>query len=947
VSSIVIRGARQHNLKGISLEIPRDRLVVITGPSGSGKSSLAMDTIYAEGQRRYVESLSSYARQFLARLPKPDVDLIDGLSPAIAIDQRSSVRTPRSTVGTVSEIHDYLRLLYTHVGEPECPQCGRPVNARTVPQMIEQILASPEGRRLALLAPVVRDRRTGLARELRQLRREGFARIRLDGEVRDLDEEIDVDGRRKHTLEVFVDRLTCKPEVRSRLADSLETALRLSGGLVVVSFEDGEEQCLSERYACPDCGVSLPPLEPRLFSFNNPAGACPACSGLGHELVFSPDLVLGDRSRSLSAGAVLPWARRGSTQLQRLSEVAAALDLDLDVPWRDLTPDVQELILRGSAEQLAALIEQRTGEPPPHEIEGVIPWLERRLCELQRRKRDEGASEDELFGTVEHELDRYLESRVCASCGGARLRREALAVKVAGRSIAELSSLPIDAALRVVCELDLPDARRARAGRVVQEVETRLGFLVDVGLDYLTLDRAAATLSGGEAQRLRLATQIGAPLAGVLYILDEPSIGMHQRDVSRLLGTLTRLRDGGSTVLVVEHDPDTIRAADWVIDMGPGAGARGGEVVAQGRPDDVAREPASLTGGYLSGRLSIPVPRSRRDPGAAWLVLRGASQHNLADLTARIPLGVLTCVTGVSGSGKSTLVVDTLLPALRRHYHRSGDRPGAYRAIDGLELLEDVVAVDQAPIGRSARSNPATYAGLLGPLRELFAALPDARARGYGKARFSFNIRGGRCEACQGEGTVKVEMHFLPDTYVVCDECGGQRYNRETLEVRFKGLSIAQVLSLTVDEAADLLETIPPLRAKLDLLRSVGLGYLTLGQSATTLSGGEAQRVKLARELSRRASGRTLYVLDEPTTGLHQEDVRRLLSVLQRLVDTGSSVLVIEHHLDVVKSADWVIDLGPEAGSNGGRIVAEGPPEAIAVAPGSHTGRYLKRALRG
>ena len=937
MSFISIRGARQHNLKGVSVDIPREKLVVITGPSGSGKSSLAMDTIFAEGQRRYVESLSAYARQFLARLPKPEVDSIEGLSPSIAIDQRNAAKTPRSTVGTVSEIHDHLRLLFTHLGRPHCPACGQAVTAQTVQEMVDQILSAPEGSRLALLAPIFRERKGGLTRQMTRLRRDGFVRIRLDGKVRELEEQIKVDGRSKHTLEVFVDRLVCKARVRGRLTDSLETALRLGQGQALVAWSDGDETLLSETLSCARCNVSLPVLEPRLFSFNNPVGACPSCAGLGYEMVFSPSTVIGDPDRSITNGAILPWAKRGSSQIERLREVAPMLDIDLEASWRSLAVETKELILHGTDDK--GLLRDADG------FEGVIPWLERRLSEFQKRKRDAGTSEDELYGKVAKEFHRYLERQTCSECQGARLCREALAVKVGGIGISELSSMPVDRARSFVDGLALSESERTVAERILHEVGSRLGFLVDVGLDYLTLARSASTLSGGEAQRLRLATQIGAPLTGVLYVLDEPSVGLHQRDNERLFGTLTGLRDRGCSVLVVEHDPDTIREADWVIDMGPGAGVLGGEVVAEGTPKQIESQTSSLTGGYLSGRLSIPLPKTRRTPAGHWLRLRGASEHNLKNVTLKLPLGVMTCVTGVSGSGKSTLVVDTLLTALQGMLHKSGGKPGAHVGLEGAEHLDKVVAVDQAPIGRTPRSNPATYTGLLNPLRDLFSSLPEARAKGYGPARFSFNVKGGRCEACQGEGNVKVEMHFLPDLFVLCDHCGGRRYNRETLEIRYKGSSIADVLDLTVDEAAELLETIPPLRKKLTTLQSVGLGYIKLGQSATTLSGGEAQRVKLARELSRRASGRTLYLLDEPTTGLHQEDVRKLIEVLTRLVDTGSTVVVIEHHLDVIKCADWVIDLGPEGGERGGEIVAEGTPEKVARSLKSYTGAYLKKLM--
>ena len=931
--AIEIRGARQHNLKNVTLDLPRRRLVVITGVSGSGKSSLAFDTVFAEGQRRFVESLSAYARQFLAQMPKPQVESIEGLSPSIAIDQRSASRNPRSTVATVTEISDHLRLLFAHAGTPHCPDCGRVVAAQTVPEMVDTILSEPEGRRLSLLAPVVSGRRGGLAAELKRLRRQGYVRIRLDGEVRELEEEIRVDGRRRHDLEVFVDRLVVRPKSRARLTDSLETALKLSGGVVRVLWGEGEEQLLSEQLACHDCGVSLPPLEPRSFSFNSPAGACPTCAGLGYEMVFHPDLVIVDPDLPLAGGAVGPWSSKASVGRKALVRLAEELGLDPSTPWSKLPEGVRAIVLEGSDE---------LDEP----FEGVLSWLDRRLWEFQRRKRDQGRGEDEVFDRVDEEFARYMERRVCSSCGGARLCRESLAVQLGGRGIAQVLEMTVSEARDFLAKLELDAATVEVVDRVVREIDGRLRFLEEVGLDYLTLERSAATLAGGEAQRIRLATQIGTSLVGVLYVLDEPSVGLHQRDLARLLATLERLRDQGNSVLVVEHERDVMEAADWLVDMGPGAGARGGEVVAAGTVEAIRADDRSITGAYLSGRLEVPLPKRRRELGVDALVIRGAQVNNLREITVEIPLGLLVCVTGVSGAGKSSLVVDTLVPALRQRLTGGRSRAEAFAALDGVAHLDKLVAVDQEPIGRTPRSNPATYTGVLDTIRELFASLPESRTRGWKASRFSFNVKGGRCEACKGDGTTRVEMHFLPDVYVVCDQCGGARYDRETLEVRFRGLNIAEVLALTVGEAAELLHNVPAARRKLETLQSVGLGYLELGQSATTLSGGEAQRLKLSRELARRSTGRTLYVLDEPTTGLHFEDIRKLLEVLGRLVDQGNTVLVVEHDLEVIKCADWVIDLGPEGGAEGGRVVAEGRPEKIASCEASFTGHSLRRLLR-
>ncbi|MFW6087558.1 MAG: excinuclease ABC subunit UvrA [Myxococcota bacterium] len=927
MKSLVVRGAREHNLQDLTLHLPRDRLIVVTGPSGSGKSSLAFDTIYAEGQRRYVESLSAYARQFLERLPKPDVDIIEGLSPAISIEQRTPTRNPRSTVGTITEIHDYLRLLFARAGQPHCPRCGAVVDAQTIGQMTDRVLQWPAGTRFAVLAPVVRGKKGAFQKLLEGFRKEGFVRVRIDGEVRDLGEDIELARTRAHDVDLFVDRLSVKPEVRSRLAEGLELAASLADGLVKVARSDGEELLLSERFACARCGISLPELTPRTFSFNSPEGACPTCAGLGRVRRFEPELVIADPSLSLNEGAVAPWGKPGKAwHRQMLAKAVGALGVNPDVPWLRLPEPEREALLHG-----------RQREPT---YEGILPWLERRVREYDRRKREEGLNEERAFEFLEQELGQYATWRTCDTCAGARLRPEALAVTVAGHDLHALSQLPVHRVRDVLASLDLDVQRTAIAERLLREVDQRLGFMVDVGLDYLALGRSAATLSAGEAQRIRLATQIGAALAGVLYVLDEPSIGLHPRDNARLIGTLQRLRDRGNTVLVVEHDADTIRAADHVVDMGPGAGREGGRVIASGTPSEIAEHRASSTGAFLSGRRDMPVPARRRSP-KRWVTVRNARTHNLKDVTVAFPLGVLTCVTGVSGSGKSSLVMDTLLPLLR-----SGSAgPGTDATIDGAETVERVIQVDQSPIGRTPRSNPATYTGIFAPIRELFATLPDARARGYKPGRFSFNVKGGRCEACQGAGVVRIEMHFLPDVFVTCEQCGGRRYNRETLEVRYRGRSIADILAMPVDEALPFFDAVPRVRDGLAALRSVGLGYLELGRNAATLSGGEAQRIKLAREIGRRVRGHTLYVLDEPTTGLHFVDVEVLVQVLGGLVDAGHSVVVVEHHMGLVKGADHVIDLGPEGGEAGGEVVVAGAPETVARAPESHTGRYLGRAL--
>jgi excinuclease ABC subunit A len=937
---ISIRGARTHNLKNIDLDLPRDRLIVITGLSGSGKSSLAFDTIYAEGQRRYVESLSAYARQFLSMMEKPDVDHIEGLSPAIAIEQKSTSHNPRSTVGTVTEIYDYLRLLFARAGIPRCPEHGIALEAQTVSQMVDQILSLPEGTRLMLLAPLVEERKGEHQQVVEHLRTLGFVRVRLDGELRELDNLPELDKRRKHTLELVVDRFKVRPELQQRLAESLETALSQTEGLVRVAFVDEPERELtfSARYACPYCGYSVPELEPRLFSFNNPAGACPVCDGLGVEQFFDPDKVVVHPELSLPEGAVRGWDRRNAYYYQFLSSLASHYRFDLEVPFRDLPEAIRRVILYGSgAEEIAFeyLPERGKAVVRRHPFEGILPNMERRYRE----------SESHM---LREELGRYLGTRRCPSCQGARLRLEARHVHVADKSLPEITAFPIAQARAFFRGVDLPGRRGAVAAKVLKEVEERLGFLVNVGLEYLTLDRSADSLSGGEAQRIRLASQVGAGLSGVMYVLDEPSIGLHPRDNRRLLETLARLRDLGNTVIVVEHDEEAILSADHVVDIGPGAGVHGGRVVAQGTPDEVMHNPASLTGQYLAGQRMIPLPTERRVPEEGrFLSLRGARGHNLKGVDVHIPLQLLTCVTGVSGSGKSTLVNDTLYGIAARDLNGAFAEPAPYDSVEGLSHLDKVVAIDQSPIGRTPRSNPATYTGLFAPIRDLFAGTPEARSRGYKSGRFSFNVKGGRCEACQGDGVIKVEMHFLPDVYVSCDVCKGRRYNRETLEVRYKGKSIHEVLEMTAEEARSFFDPVPMVARKLQTLMEVGLGYVKLGQSATTLSGGEAQRVKLARELSRRDTGHTLYILDEPTTGLHFHDIEQLLAVLHRLRDHGNTIVVIEHNLEVVKTADWIIDLGPEGGDAGGTVVAAGAPEEIAHHPDSHTGKFLRPLLAG
>jgi len=934
---IFIKGARQHNLKNIDVAIPRDRLVVVTGLSGSGKSSLAMDTLYAEGQRRYVESLSAYARQFLGRMDKPDVDYIDGLSPAIAIDQKAASRNPRSTVGTVTEIYDYLRLLFARVGEPHCHQCGQPVRRQTVDEMVDQVMTLPEGTRLHIMAPLVRGRKGEHEKVFDRIRQDGFVRVRVNGEIMSMD-DIPVGHRlpryQKHTIEVVVDRLVVREGIRNRLADSLETALALAEGLAVVeALDTGREFLFSQHLACPDCGTGLAEIAPRLFSFNSPYGACPHCMGLGVKREFDPELIIPDLDKSIAQGAVVPWSRGSSTYYpQLLAAVARHFGYDTETPLSRV-PELVDIILHGApGETIPFRYVNRYGRVRERRVafEGVLANLQRRYQEATTDAQRE-------------DWEEFMRTSPCPQCGGTRLRPEALAVLVGGLNIAQVTAMPVNKAQEFFAALKLDDRQRLIARQVLKEIQARLNFLSDVGLEYLTLDRAAGTLSGGEAQRIRLATQIGSGLMGVLYVLDEPSIGLHPRDNDRLIQTLLRLRDLGNTVIVVEHDEDTMRSADWIIDIGPGAGAQGGRVVAEGPVEAIEAEEESITGQYLSGKRQIPIPGQVRPAAGPWLEVLGARANNLQDLDVAIPLGVFVCVTGVSGSGKSTLVHDILYKALSARLMGARARAGAHRELRGVEHLDKVVEIDQSPIGRTPRSNPATYTGLFDHVREVFAGTPEARVRGYNKGRFSFNVPGGRCEACRGDGIIRIEMHFLPDVYVPCEVCKGRRYNRETLTVTFKGKNIADVLDMTVDEALEFFADIPRIRRRLQTLQDVGLGYIRLGQPATTLSGGEAQRVKLASELSRRFNGRTLYILDEPTTGLHFADVEKLLQVLHRLVDEGATVLVIEHNLDVIKTADWIIDMGPEGGDRGGRLVASGPPAVVAAAPGSHTGRFLRR----
>jgi excinuclease ABC subunit A len=936
MDTIRIRGARTHNLKNLNLELPRNKLVVITGLSGSGKSSLAFDTLYAEGQRRYVESLSAYARQFLQLMEKPDVDLIEGLSPAISIEQKAASHNPRSTVGTVTEIHDYLRLLYARVGTPYCPDHRLPLEAQSVAQMVDHVLALPEDAKLLVLAPVVAARKGEQSELFDELRAQGFTRVRVDGRVFDLDAAPKLAKNTKHSVDVVIDRLKVRPEMKQRLAESFETALRhAEGRAVALESDTGREHLFSSRFACPACSYALAELEPRLFSFNNPMGACPACDGLGSIEFFDPKRVVAHPNLSLASGAIKGWDRRNHFYYSMLQSLAKHYGFDIEQPWEALDDKVQQLLLYGSGKEKIAfhyLSERGRTVVKEHPFEGVIPNHERRNRETDST-------------VVREELSKYVNRKPCPECDGTRLRREARHVLLAGQSIYDVSRLPLKQALATFQELRLPGARGQVAERIVREIANRLEFLVNVGLDYLSLERSAETLSGGEAQRIRLASQIGSGLTGVMYVLDEPSIGLHQRDNARLIATLKRLRDLGNSVIVVEHDEEAIRSADHVLDMGPGAGEAGGQVVAAGTPADILADERSLTGKYLGGVLKIGVPRLRNRPSRKRLVLRGARGNNLKNVDLELPLGLLACVTGVSGSGKSTLINDTLYAAIARQLYGSAAEPAPYESLSGIEQLDKVISVDQSPIGRTPRSNPATYTGLFTPIRELFAGVPEARTRGYDPGRFSFNVKGGRCEACQGDGLIKVEMHFLPDIYVPCDACHGKRYNRETLEIRYKGRSIHDVLEMTVSAAVELFSAVPAIARKLQTLVDVGLGYVRLGQSATTLSGGEAQRVKLSLELSKRDTGRTLYILDEPTTGLHFHDIKLLLEVLHRLRDAGNTVVVIEHNLDVLKTADWIIDLGPEGGDGGGHIVAQGTPEQLAASKASYTGQYLKAVL--
>mgnify|MGYP000932862388 FL=1 len=934
LDKILVKGARAHNLKNIDVEIPRDKLVVITGLSGSGKSSLAFDTIYAEGQRRYVESLSSYARQFLGQMDKPDVDYIEGLSPAISIDQKTTSHNPRSTVGTVTEIYDYLRLLFARVGRPHCPKCGKPITRQAVEQMVDLLASRPEGTRLQILAPVVRGKKGEHAKILEEIRRNGFARVRVDGEVLDASEEISLDKNKKHTIEVVVDRVILRPGSERRLADSLETALKQGDGVAMAVLE-GEEITFSQNFACVDCGISITEITPRLFSFNSPYGACPACTGLGIKKEIDPDLVIPDRRRSIAGGAI-GGMNKGGYYYQFLEGLAGYYGFSLDTPVAELAPEHLDVILYGTGGKKFHFVLESEIYNRRHEMyvpfEGVINNLARRYKETSSESQRE-------------DLEMYMSSKPCPACQGARLKPEALAVKIGGRSIAAVTRLSVVEALSFFEGLELSSREQLIARQILKEINERLGFLVNVGLDYLTLDRAAGTLSGGEAQRIRLATQIGSGLMGVLYILDEPSIGLHQRDNHRLLQTLERLRDLGNTLIVVEHDEDTMLAADHIIDIGPGAGVHGGRLVAAGNYREIADNPDSITGQYLSGKKFIPVPSIRRRPNGKAVEVLGAVENNLKRIDVAFPLGVFTCVTGVSGSGKSTLVNDILYRKLSQELHGARTQPGSCRAVRGIEFLDKVIDVNQSPIGRTPRSNPATYTGVFNDIRDLFSQTPEAKMRGYKLGRFSFNVKGGRCEACQGDGIIKIEMHFLPDVYVPCEVCKGLRYNRETLEVRYKGSNIADVLDMTVEQAVEFFRHIPKIHRKLKTLQDVGLGYIRLGQPATTLSGGEAQRVKLATELSRRSNGKTFYILDEPTTGLHTADIDKLLQVLHRLVEAGDTVVVIEHNLDVIKTADYIIDLGPEGGDKGGQVIATGTPEQIAAVPGSYTGQYLKKVL--
>ncbi len=932
--SIVIKGAREHNLKNISLDIPRDRLVVITGLSGSGKSSLAFDTIYAEGQRRYVESLSSYARMFLGIMEKPDVDLIEGLSPAISIEQKTTHKNPRSTVGTVTEIYDYFRLLYARIGVPYCYECGKPISSQSLDQIVEQLLTMRSGTKLQILAPMVRGRKGEHADVFDSAVKNGFQRVRVNGEDRSLDEKIPLEKNKKHNIDIIVDRIVLKDGIRPRLADSIETAIDLAGGIVTIVFS-AEEKLYSTRLSCPDCGISIPELSPRMFSFNSPYGACEKCSGLGFIMRFDPDLIVTDPEKSLYQGVLEVWGKSTSYwYIEQIQALEKEFGFDGHRPWKELPEKIQNIILYGSGDRkINFSIKREDAEYKRKKpFEGVIPSLDRRYRETR-------------FEEMREWMEGFMAVQTCDSCGGRRLKKESLAVKVAEKSIDEITSLSIGHCRDFFKNIKLSPTEEKISSQIMKEIRTRLNFLNDVGIDYLTLDRAAGTLSGGESQRIRLATQIGSSLTGVLYVLDEPSIGLHQRDNEKLLATLKRMRDMGNTVIVVEHDEDTILDADHVVDLGPGAGLNGGYVIAEGTPEEIKNNPASITGAYLSGRERIEVPSSRREP-AGFIEVKGAAENNLRNIDVRFPVAVFTAVTGVSGSGKSTLTVEILFKALSTLLMRSKKYPGNFREITGTEQVDKVIDIDQSPIGRTPRSNPATYTGMFTPIRELFAKLPESKVRGYKPGRFSFNVAGGRCQSCEGDGVKKIEMHFLSDVYVTCEVCGGRRYNHETLEVRYKGRNIHEVLEMTVDEAIPYFDSIPAIKSRLETLASVGLGYIKLGQPATTLSGGEAQRIKLATELSKRATGRTVYILDEPTTGLHFADIKKLIEVLNSLVEKGNTVIVIEHNLDVIKTADYVIDLGPEGGDGGGAIVVEGTPETVASEKKSHTGAFLKKVLK-
>ena len=933
---IRIRGARQHNLKNINLDIPRDKMVVITGLSGSGKSSLAFDTIYAEGQRRYMESLSSYARQFLGQMDKPDVDYIEGLSPAISIDQKTTSRNPRSTVGTVTEIYDYLRLLFARVGHPHCPKCGKPVNQQSLDQMLDQLLALPERTKLLIMAQAVRGKKGEHKKLLEHIRKEGYTRLRIDGEIRDAGEEIQLEKNKKHTIEVVVDRLIIRPEIRPRMAESMEVALKMGQGVAYVQIVDGEQLMFSQNFACEDCGISLPEITPRMFSFNSPFGACPVCSGLGSQMEMDLELVLPDKAKSLAEGAIAPMSTNvKGYYMRQMDALVQKYGCTLDTSWQDMPAKLQQKLLYGTGEEILEFgYENMFGQYKIHRIpfEGVMNILNRRYRESES-------------DTMREEYENYMSVNLCPECHGARLKPEVLAVTIGGKNIQQVTDMPVAQCQEFFQQVEFTDRERTIGQQVLKEIHARLGFLAKVGLEYLTLSRAAGTLSGGEAQRIRLATQIGSGLVGVLYILDEPSIGLHQRDNNKLLEALKNLRNMGNTLLVVEHDEDTMRVADHIVDIGPGAGSQGGYVVAQGTAEEIMAVPESVTGQYLSHKKIIPVPEKRRQGNGNFLEILGAEENNLKNVHLKLPLGVFTVITGVSGSGKSTLINEILYKAVASKLYRIKGRPGKFKKLLGMENVDKVIDIDQSPIGRTPRSNPATYTGVFDLIRTLFSQCSEAKMRGYKPGRFSFNIKGGRCETCKGDGIIKIEMHFLSDVYVPCEVCGGARYNRETLEVKYKGKSIADVLNMTIEEAVEFFKNVPRIANKLQVLQDVGLGYVKLGQSATTLSGGEAQRVKLATELSRRSTGKTLYILDEPTTGLHTADIHRLLEILQRLVDGGDSVVVIEHNLDVIKSADYIVDLGPEGGDKGGTIVAQGTPEEIVKVKASYTGKFLKPML--